>query len=50
MVLGGNDCDNCIQTPLLEPVQGILLPVEIQQIVKSHGKASIFFFSREEKE
>lgn len=36
-------CDNCIQTPLLEPAQGILVPVEIQQIMKSHAKVSISF-------
>lgn len=39
----GSGCDNCIQTPLLEPAQGILVPVEIRQIMKSHAKASISF-------
>ena len=39
----GSGCSNCIQTPLLEPAQGILVPVEIWQIMKSHAKASISF-------
>lgn len=43
MIRGGNDYANCIQTPLLKPAQGIVVPVEIQQIMKSHAKASIIF-------
>lgn len=41
--IGGNDCDNRIQKPLLTVAQGILGCVESQQIMKSHAKASIIF-------
>lgn len=40
---GRNDCDSCTQRLLLEPAQRILVPVEIQETVKSHAKYSIIF-------